>query len=176
MGNYDGFLTNTTVESKAKEIEILFENKNNEISIGDEVGEYLSHPAFDAFDTNGLWVGKFETTGSINSLSVKPNKVSLKYLNIESIFTLSYNYKRHNDSHMMKNTEWGAVTYLTYSKYGNNGEININNNSDSITGYSAVIGTNQSGCPGTLMMLHYHTIQKQDILHQPQEIFQEYMI
>ena len=32
------------------------------------------------------------------------------------------------DSHMEKNSEWGAVTYLTQSSYGRNGtEVNINN-------------------------------------------------
>lgn len=35
----------------------------------------------------------------------------------------------------MKNSEWGAVAYLAESKYGRNGtEININNNSNYLTG------------------------------------------
>jgi hypothetical protein len=50
---------------------------------------------------------------------------------------------------MMKNTEWGAVSYLSLSKYGINQEININNNSNRITGYSAVLSTNQTDYPGT---------------------------
>ena len=34
-------------------------------------------------------------------------------------------------SHMMKNSEWGAVAYLTHSKYGLDGkEIAINDNSN----------------------------------------------
>ena len=40
-----------------------------------------------------------------------------------------YNYKRDMDSHMMKNTEWGAVAYLSLSNYGINGEVRINNSS-----------------------------------------------
>ncbi len=40
------------------------------------------------------------------------------------------------DTHMMKNTEWGAVTYLSHSKYGVNKEININNSSGYYTGRS----------------------------------------
>ena len=40
------------------------------------------------------------------------------------------------DTHMMKNTEWGAVTYLSHSKYGINKEININNSSGYYTGRS----------------------------------------
>ena len=65
------------------------------------------------------------------------------------MFDASYNYKRDNDSHMMKNTEWGAVAYLSHSKYGINKEININNNSSNLTGYSAVEGTDQSKYFGT---------------------------
>ena len=50
---------------------------------------------------------------------------------------------------MMKNTEWGAVSYLSHSKYGIDREININNNSSDKTGYSALPSTNQQTYPGT---------------------------
>ena len=50
---------------------------------------------------------------------------------------------------MMKNTEWGAVAYLSHSKYGINAEVNINNNSSYKTGYSALPSTNQQTYPGT---------------------------
>ena len=50
---------------------------------------------------------------------------------------------------MMKNTEWGAVAYLSHSKYGINTEVRINNNSNYLTGYAAVDGTDQSSYPGT---------------------------
>jgi hypothetical protein len=49
----------------------------------------------------------------------------------------------------MKNTEWGAVAYLSISNYGINKEININNNTNRITGFSAVVSTNQTDYPGT---------------------------
>lgn len=42
------------------------------------------------------------------------------------------------DSHMMKNSEWGAVAYLSRSKYGINGEVRRNNQSDYITGCGAL--------------------------------------
>ena len=58
-------------------------------------------------------------------------KYSLAHLN-------SYNYKREYDSHLMKNTEWGAVAYLQHSIYGSRSNVRINNNSNYITGYSAV--------------------------------------
>ncbi len=38
----------------------------------------------------------------------------------------------------MKNTEWGAVAYLSHSKYGTMNRIRINNNSNYVTGYASV--------------------------------------
>jgi hypothetical protein len=150
MGNYDGASTeNKPSTSNAKEIEIIFENKNTKVSVGDEVGEYYSHPAFDEFNANGIWVGKFETTGDVSQISIKPNKSSLRNINVKTMFESSYNYNRKNESHMMKNTEWGAVTYLSLSKYGINKEININNHSGYITGYSSTPQANQTVRPGT---------------------------
>ena len=100
-------------------------------------------------DTNGLWVAKFETTGSTANITVKPNQTSLRNLNVKTMFETAYNYKRDNDSHMMKNTEWGAVAYLSHSKYGINTEVRINNNSSYITGYAATDSSDQSKYPGT---------------------------
>ncbi|MBE6159672.1 MAG: hypothetical protein E7157_01340 [Lactobacillales bacterium] len=150
LGTYETYSgTIQPDENNAKEIQIVFENKGTAISNGNAVGEYLSHPAFQAFDTNGLWVGKFETTGSIDSLTIKPSVASIRSQNVSTMFTKALAYKQENKSHMMKNTEWGAVAYLSHSKYGINKEININNNSSYLTGYSAVDGTDQSKYPGT---------------------------
>ena len=149
MGNYVGAKNETHSISSFNEIEIKFENKNTKVSNGNSVGEYYSHPAFQSFDTNGLWIAKFETSGTTNKIEIKPNKQTLRYLNAREMFETGYKYKKNNKSHMMKNTEWGAVAYLSYSKYGINKEININNNSDFMTGYSAANGTNQTGYPGT---------------------------
>ena len=140
----------TDVPSKAQEIEIVFENKETKESIGTKNGEYLTHPAFTSFDSNGMWVGKFETgykgatsttSAQVNSndsskVIIKPNVYSWRNITINNIFLTSYNYKRNLDSHMMKNTEWGAVAYLSHSKYGINNNIRMNNNSSFITGYS----------------------------------------
>ena len=111
----------------------------------------MTHPAFLAFNTNGLWVGKFETgysgamsfseatknTTEVDKVIVKPNVYSWRYIQPANSFVVSYNYKRELDSHMMKNTEWGAVAYLSHSIYGINDEIRINNNSSMKTGYAA---------------------------------------
>ena len=157
-------LWNTGTASKnAHEIEIEFETKETKASTGDENGEWLTHPAFTTLDVNGIWVGKFETgykgatsisgaqvTSSDDSkIIVKPNVYSWRNNTVYNFFAASYNYNRDLDSHMMKNTEWGAVAYLSHSKYGINNEVNINNNSSYKTGYSALPSTSQQTYPGT---------------------------
>ena len=126
-------------------------------------GEYMTHPAFISMRVNGFWVGKFETgykgatsasaaqvnTSNSSKVIIKPNVFSWRNISVKNIFEASYNYKRNLDSHMMKNTEWGAVAYLSHSKYGINKEININNNSSFKTGYSALPTTSQQTYPGT---------------------------
>ena len=112
----------------------------------------MTHPAFLAFDTLGLWVGKFETgydgatsteTAQVNSVDaskiiIKPNVYSWRNITVGNIFKNSYDYKRDLDSHMMKNTEWGSVAYLQHSKYGSQVSVRVNNNSAYITGYAAI--------------------------------------
>ena len=112
----------------------------------------MTHPAFLAFNTTGMWVGKFETgydgatsssgaqknTTEVNKVIVKSNVYSWRNIQVANAFTVSYNYQRELDSHMMKNTEWGAVAYLSHSIYGINYEIGINNNSNHLTGYAAI--------------------------------------
>ena len=136
LGNYDS-ITNID-NSINKTIEIVFEDKYTKVSTGSTVGSYLTHPAFTTFNTNGIWVGKFETTGTSSEITVKPSETSLRNLNVKTMFNLAYNYNRNLNSHMMKNTEWGSVTYLTYSKYGKNSKVRINNNLDYKTGYASV--------------------------------------
>ncbi len=162
-GNYTEAIQSKPETSIAKEIQIEFETNAVEASTGSVKGEWLTHPAFTNFDVNGLWVGKFETgykgatskeTAQVNSIDsskviIKPNTYSWRNSTVSNMFKTSYNYERNLDSHMMKNTEWGAVAYLSHSKYGINTEIRINNNSNYLTGYSAVDGTDQSSYPGT---------------------------
>ena len=63
------------------------------------------------------------------SASLEENKVSTvdMYLNART-------YSEKLNSHLLKNSEWGAVVYLTHSQYGRNGsEIDVNDNSNHIT-------------------------------------------
>ena len=116
----------------------------------------------------GIWVGKFETGHSTLSDSttsnnldcnnencanadgiiIKPNVVSLRNNNIANFFYASRSMSRTDnpfgfdslvtDTHMLKNSEWGAVAYLSHSQYGINNEVRINNNSNYITGCGAL--------------------------------------
>ncbi len=145
-------------ENKGKDsyFEIRFETKDKGNTSVTTKNEYLTHPAFTSFDSNGFWAGKFETgfkgadnesAAQVNELKVekviiKPNVYSWRFIQPVNAFYTSYDYKRELESHMMKNMEWGAVAYLTQSKYGrcNDGictEVRINNNSNFVTGYSA---------------------------------------
>ena len=148
--------------SIAKEIQIEFESKDTTPSIGSKQGEWLTHPAFTNFDVNGFWVGKFETgyegatskeTAQVNEenpnkVIIKPSVYSWRNSTVSNMFKTAYNYNRELDSHMMKNTEWGAIAYLSHSKYGINTEVRINNNSDYLTGYVASDSADQSSYPG----------------------------
>ena len=103
---------------------------------------WATHPAFTWGNTelNGLWVGKFETTGKINAPTVKPNQHANVYNTIGEFYTAAKSIGKsdqcnvggspvsgitqnsHNlyatTSHMLKNSEWGAITYLAHSAYG----------------------------------------------------------
>ena len=162
-GNYTETIQSKPETSIAKEIQIEFETNEVESSTGSKVNEWLTHPAFTNFDVNGLWVGKFETgykgatsfsSAQVNVMDsskviIKPNVYSWRNSTVSNIFKTAYNYSRELDSHMMKNTEWGAVAFLSHSKYGINTEVRINNNSNYLTGYAATDGTDQSSSLGT---------------------------
>ena len=61
----------------------------------------------------------------------------MNYININDAYNISkeltasgnpYGLSNSTDSHLMKNSEWGAVAYLGWSKYGSNGtEMYVNN-------------------------------------------------
>jgi len=147
----EGSYTDVTEKQEGKEkiIEIVFESQEEKLSTGSTIGEYLTHPAFTSFDVNGLWVGKFElgykgaTTAleaevqgaDSNKIIVKPNVYSWRNNSVRNFFEAMYQYNRSLDSHMIKNTEWGAVAYLAHSEYGlGNNDIGINNYKGYVTG------------------------------------------
>ena len=123
-------------------------------------GKTYTHPAFTFGDEEikGFWIGKFELTGTIDSITVKPNLSSIRSQTVSSFETNIMNMKNSGnqyglsasaDTHMIKNSEWGAVAYLSHSKYGTciDGtctEIGINNNYNHITGCGAIAESSSS--------------------------------
>ena len=131
-------------------------------------GDYYTHPAFTFGNDNinGFWVSKFEISsssptttdggGNVTNLTVRslPNVNSWRNIQVSKISTVIQNMqtssniyglstsRTNTDSHMLTNFEWGAVAYLTNSKYGRctDGsctEVTINNCSSYITGIGA---------------------------------------
>ena len=141
-----------------------YDTNGNETCTNKSNGNYYTHPAFTFGDTElkGIWVGKFETTGSETTPTVKPGISSLAGITVSSMYSTgllfrSTDYLTTNgvstaDSHMMKNIEWGAVAYLKQSIYGLGiTDITINSNDSIYTGggtdtsYKTNIGQSTSG-------------------------------
>ena len=85
-------------------------------------GKYYTHPSFTTTtkELTGYWVSKYELLDTAN--------LSTYYTNIKKS---GYN--------VIKNTEWGAISYLSHSKYGlcqNSICLEPNNEKDSTTGNS----------------------------------------
>ena len=149
-GNYTSL---TSIQDKTQTINVVFESKDTTPSNGTTKNSWLTHPAFTSFDSNGFWVGKFETgydgatstsIAQVNSVNtskiiIKPNVYSWRNITVGNAFKNNYDYQRNLDSHMMKNTEWGAVAYLQHSVYGSQASVRINNNKAFITGYAATV-------------------------------------
>ena len=131
-------------------------------------GDYYTHPAFTfgSDNINGFWISKFEISssnptadyggGNVTNLTVRslPNVNSWRNIKVSNINTVIQNMqtssniyglntsRTNTDSHMLTNFEWGAVAYLTNSKYGRctNGsctEVTINNCNTFVTGIGA---------------------------------------
>ena len=136
------------------------------INTGNETPK-ITHPAFKLGDKEltGLWIGKFEasmketnnnTTGNNNvgqgkTVKVLPNKESWRYIQVGNCFKNVYNMRENAeygftsgiDTHLMRNSEWGAVAYLSASQYGKVPTMNNIYESyqeDSTTKYHAYTG------------------------------------
>ena len=106
-------------------------------------GSYNGTTAVDSTVAYTKNTANFNGTPTVNSTKIKypifkPLTYSMNYISINDIYSLSKSLttpgniyglsSSTTDSHMMKNSEWGAVAYLAQSIYGQNGtEITINN-------------------------------------------------
>ena len=146
-----------------------YDTSGNETCQNKSNGNWYTHPAFTFGDTElkGIWVGKFETTGSgmentTITPTVKPGVASLRNITIATMYSasklirstdyLTTNGANESDSHMMKIIEWGAVAYLKQSIYGLGiTDIGVNSNGSYYTGggsgtsYKTNIGQSTTG-------------------------------
>ena len=168
---------------------------------------WATHPAFSWLDSNGngeelngLWIGKYETTGSAVNPTILPNQKHIGAMDTSTLGHIGGYYtiakhigvydpnntggndvtvaidgteqtlptndqwsSKHNlsssTSHMLKNSEWGAIAYLATSDYGagigrvfNNAQYQSgtdgnNQSSQGVTGCGPISTTNinQSG-------------------------------
>ena len=113
-------------------------------------GNWNIHPGFEYSSTaSGIWVAKFEASrnnatassvGSGNTIKIQPGVKGWNGIIVNDIYTTCLNYDSitlmndYLNSHLMKNTEWGAVAYLAQSSYGKNAEVWKNPNSNYLTG------------------------------------------
>ena len=118
---------------------------------------YVIHPGFEYSSTApGIWVAKFEasqsdaganaadyqnsTGGTSGVIKIQAGVNSWRNITIDTMYTKCLNYDTETlqnanlNSHLMKNTEWGAVAYLAQSSYGKNAEVWINPNQNYLTG------------------------------------------
>ncbi len=112
-------------------------------------------------ELTGIWVGKFEvssdTTCAADDYSgigvgcniqtirplIKPDVVPWRGAQVGTFFNgiqkmresgNKYGFATTDETHMIKNIEWGAVAYLSHSKYGINKEVALNSFSNMRTG------------------------------------------
>ena len=106
---------------------------------------------------DGIWVSKYEVSMEVNGVHTdtqseqignvvvsdivkavsKPGVSSWRNISIGNCYFNAFNYNRNKDSHLLKESEWGAVAYLSYSKYGTDSKlISPNASQEFITGDS----------------------------------------
>lgn len=118
------------------------------IAVNDK--KFRTHPAFDgnvneggwSYKTSGFWVMKYEASKYGDNIPISiPN--SFHWWNIRMNTIMDYIKNAYNkngklntilNSHLIKNSEWGAITYLSDSKFGRNGTEVSQNASGAYTG------------------------------------------
>jgi len=119
--------------------------------------DYRIHSAFrfGTTELTGIWIGKFETTGTATAPTILPNLASLRGQNISKQFSTAQKFKTYMndssvDSHMAKNSEWGVAAYLSQSRYGKYGNENYKGINKEVyqNGSNSFITGNSNGTTG----------------------------
>lgn len=157
--SYDAYHKGIKIEfEKGTTTSGIISCKNNEC-FGDNLGitkissadngKYYTHPAFttNTKELTGFWVSKYEISrddnGSIQSI---PNNTAWTNDYLSNYYQAVLKMSEDVNYRIIKNTEWGAIAYLTHSNYGlcqndkcneigtNQTYTSGNNQSDSTTG------------------------------------------
>lgn len=151
--------TNTTYEGDAVELSPKYK--------GSMQTNFIKHPAFtfDGKEIEGFWIAKFQMSGSIDDLQVLPNKKGLYTPNFSLYFTKMLELKEDTkfgwntsniDTHMIKNIEWGALSFLAISEFGSYIENAGNKIWVSVTGcaYPYYLGVDLESCQTPYNTIH----------------------
>jgi len=165
----EGYATTTGINQTVNGVEVLSKG----ITVSSD--GYIIHPSFTS-DVNtggwdselpGFWVAKYEMSMETNGVATttsdssignvaisdtikavsKPLVSSWRYINASNMYENSLNYDTSKESHLIKNSEWGAVAYLTHSFYGRNGtRVDVNHSvyTGSTTDYLLILNLTQS--------------------------------
>ena len=155
-GEVFGYSDSRGIVTKDGKTPSSYQTPTTSINVNGSIGStkyeyYRPHPAFEtdldqggwSSRLTGIWVGKFEATGSTSEVTVKSSLSSLRSITIGTMWqSAKDNFKAKTlGSHMMKNSEWGAVAYLTESKYGRNTTaVTKNTDSGYYTGGASTAG------------------------------------
>ena len=155
-GEVFGYSDSRGIVTKDGKTPSSYQTPTTSINVNGSIGStkyeyYRPHPAFEtdldqggwSSRLTGIWVGKFEATGSTSEVTVKSSLSSLRNKTIGTFWqSAKDNFKaKTSGSHMMKNSEWGAVAYLTESKYGRNTTaVTRNTDSGYYTGGASTAG------------------------------------
>jgi len=154
-GKQGEYLSSTPTQALPGEIDIKFVSRGTkdrgtaQYQVSKGVSGWRTPDAFTFGDQelSGIWVGKFETSSSNPAASygggnttdldpmIKPNVTSWRTIQVANLGEVgrkvSSSGNRYGldsvkvDSHAMKNDEWGAVAYLSQSRYGKLGNSNF---------------------------------------------------
>ncbi len=162
---YQLFNTSTN-QIDPSSVKIRFVSSDTTVKNSSTVGNYITHDAFtyNNQQLSGIWVGKFETAGSATNPVILPNQTPITN-NLYNLFTSNIKFSGGNmsgdnlvsyddndyyglmassESRILKDTEWGAISYLSHSIYGINSEVI--SNTYSTTGCGSTNNGNSSSC------------------------------
>ena len=139
-------------------LDVFFEDKDNNILDNMKLNTYITHKAFTYQNTNGFWISKYQSNVSETSscytdssncdksdlliYAINSNKnltnisLSNAHLSTKNMNNKDNIYGMSSDTipHVITNLEYGALLYLTNSKYGIGKNPYIDSSTGNITG------------------------------------------